>query len=33
MNGLFISTDTFREIFKPHYQRIIDACNTHGNDL
>lgn len=30
MNGLFISTDTFREIFKPHYQRIIDACNTTG---
>lgn len=26
-DGLFISRDTFREIFRPHYQRIIDACN------
>ena len=26
INGLFISKDTFREIFKPHYQRIVKAC-------
>ncbi len=27
MNGLFISPDTFREIFKPQIARIVEACN------
>lgn len=27
INGLFISKETFRTLFKPHYQRIINACN------
>ncbi len=26
MNGLFMSKDTFREIFKPHIARIVAAC-------
>lgn len=29
-NGMFISLDAFRKIFKPHYQRIIDACHELG---
>ena len=29
-NGQFMSLDTFREVFKPHYQRIIDAAHELG---
>lgn len=28
--GAFMSTDTFREVFKPHYKRIIDAVHSFG---
>ena len=27
MNGLFMSPDIFRRIFKPHIARIVEACN------
>jgi len=29
-NGQFMSLDTFRKVFKPHYQRIIDATHELG---
>ena len=28
--GLFLSVDTFRSVFKPHLQRIVDACKAYG---
>ena len=30
LRGRFISDSTFEEIFKPHYQRIIDAVRNDG---
>lgn len=30
MNGLMMSPNTFREIFKPHIARIVQACNDLG---
>lgn len=30
LNGPFISLETFREIFRPHYQRVIDAAHACG---
>lgn len=29
-NGLFMSLDCFRQIFKPHYKRIVDAVHSFG---
>ena len=29
-NGLFMSIDCFRNIFKPHYQRVVDAVHSFG---
>jgi hypothetical protein len=31
VNGLFMSLDTFRELFKPHIKRIVKAC--HETDM
>lgn len=30
VNGLFISPETYRKIFKPHHQRIVDAVKANG---
>lgn len=30
VNGLFISPDTYRQIFKPHHKRIVDAVKETG---
>lgn len=29
-DGLFFNIDIFREIFKPHLKRVVDACHAHG---
>ena len=29
-NGLFMSIDCFRNIFKPHYKRVVDAVHSFG---
>ena len=29
-DGLLMSADTFREMFKPHLKRLVDAVHSHG---